>query len=1414
MATTTLTAANETYNVFISMKGILAPGTASSAVKQNGNTIDAGAGTDTLSIDASYTSGYWAITSDAAGLVTFTTGSSTVYFKNFEKFAFKDGTVINLGSAVNDTINGGSLADGFLYGLGGDDTINGLGGNDTMYGGDGNDKLDGGVGSDKMYGGLGDDTFVVDVATDTVTEAVGEGTDTVQTGLASYTLGANLENLTYDNGTVTDAAFTATGNALNNVITGGTASDTYVLTGAAQFYTFTAIAGTNQTQITDSRGAGGDGTDIVIGIENIKFGTAAAVALSSLLVAPFTGTTGADSITGSTGADTMIGYAGDDTYTVNDAGDVVTEALNEGIDTVNASIDYTLAANVEKLNLTGTAISGTGNALDNTITGNASANILNGGVGADAMTGGAGDDTYTVDNAGDTVIEAAAGGTDTVNSSVDFMLGVEVEKLILMGTAINATGNALANTITGNASGNTIDGGTGADAMTGGAGNDTYIVDNAGDTVTEVAGGGTDTIQASVNFTLSAEVENLILTGAAANGTGNTLNNAITGNASANIIDGGTGADAMTGGAGNDTYIVDNAGDTVTEVAGGGTADSVQSSINYTLSAEVENLVLTGTALTGTGNALGNAITGNASANTIDGGTGADAMTGGAGDDTYYVDNAGDTVTEVAGGGSDTVSSSIDFTLGSEVEKLILTGTALNATGNALANTITGNASANTIDGGTGADAMTGGAGDDTYIVDNIGDTVTEIGGGGIDTEKSSVDFTLSAEVEKLIMLAGAVSGTGNALDNTITGNASNNTIDGGAGTGDVLVLTGNRADYTYTASDATHTQITDNRAGGDGTDIVTNIETVQFAGGVTYSIDVLRSNIISGTSGVDTLTGSAANDTLDGGLGADAMSGLAGDDIYLVDNVGDTVTENAAEGTADSVHASVDFTLSTEVENLILLAGAANGTGNTAVNTITGNDADNTLNGMGGADTLIGGNGNDTYVIGNAGVTITETATGGTADVVNASMDYTLGINVEILNLLTGAMNGTGNSGVNTITGNDAANTLNGMGGADTLIGGNGNDTYVIGNAGITVTETATGGTADVVNASIDYVLGINVEILNLTGAALKGTGNAAANTINGNAGANTLNGLVGADKMAGGLGNDIYVVDNLGDTVTEALGAGTDTVQSSVTYTLAANVENLTLAAGVTVLNGTGNALVNTIIGNSGANVLDGKVGADKMTGGLGNDTYYVDNALDVVTELVGGGTADHVKASVSYVQAAAANIEFLETANAALATVVNLTGNALANTITGNAGVNSLSGLAGNDVMSGLAGNDTLNGGLGLDTMTGGLGADKFVFNTALATTNIDKITDFNVIDTINLENSGTGLFNALALGTLATTAFWSAAGAVTAHDATDRIVYNSTTGDLFYDKDGLGGAAAIKFATLTTHPAITNADFVII
>ncbi|NJO12443.1 MAG: calcium-binding protein [Gammaproteobacteria bacterium] len=263
--------------------------------------------------------------------------------------------------------------------------------------------------------------------------------------------------------------------------------------------------------------------------------------------------------------------------------------------------------------------------------------------------------------------------------------------------------------------------------MTGGAGNDTYVVDSSGDTVVELGGGGTDTVNSSVAFTLSDNVENLLLTGAMnIGGTGNDLANMLTGNTGDNLLDGRAGADTMAGGLGDDIFVVDDSGDAVSDTGG---TDTVQSNISFTLGIDFENLLLLGSGnINGTGNSLANTLTGNSGNNLLNGGAGADAMAGGLGDDTFVVNEAGDTVSDT--GGIDTARSGIGFTLESGFENLVLTGgTAINGSGNRLSNSITGNSGANILNGGAGRDAMAGGAGDDTFYADNAGDTAVEVGG-------------------------------------------------------------------------------------------------------------------------------------------------------------------------------------------------------------------------------------------------------------------------------------------------------------------------------------------------------------------------------------------------------------------------------------------------------------------------------------------------------------------------------------------------------------------------------------------------------------------------------------------------------------------------------------------------------------
>ncbi|HTV69580.1 MAG TPA: Ig-like domain-containing protein [Rhizobiaceae bacterium] len=308
----------------------------------------------------------------------------------------------------------------------------------------------------------------------------------------------------------------------------------------------------------------------------------------------------------------------------------------------------------------------------------------------------------------------------------------------------------------------------------------------------------------------------------------------------------------------------------------------------------------------------------------------------------------------------------------------------------------------------------------------------------------------------------------------------------------------------------------------------------------------------------------------------------------------------------------------------------AQNFKGTVGNDTYFGSQFADMIDGNGGLDVLVGGNGNDTYVVASSDSIVVENANHG-KDLVKASASFSLGSNVEDLELLgSDNLDATGNGLANKLTGNDGNNTLDGQVGADTMLGGDGDDTYIVDNAGDVAIELANQGN-DTVRSSVNLVLRVNVENLVLLGGAKTGTGNAGSNQLTGNSLANVLDGKAGADEMIGGLGNDTYVVDNVGDVVKELANQGTDTVQSSLTnYALATGVENLILLRSGNI-NGTGNTLANTLTGNSGKNKLDGGAGADvlnglvgndTLTGGAGNDAFVFSSALvannrDVITD-----------------------------------------------------------------------------------------------------------------------------------------------------------------------------------------------------
>ena len=361
-----------------------------------------------------------------------------------------------------------------------------------------------------------------------------------------------------------------------------------------------------------------------------------------------------------------------------------------------------------------------GNKYNNSIYGNALDNIINGGAGADSMHGGTGADTYFVDDAGDQVFELDfQGGMDVVITKLSYALqtGAEIELLRTYGSAttysVDLTGNEYNNALQGNAAANTLIGGGGVDVMHGFGGNDSYFVEQVGDLVVEGVNGGFDTVFTFIyGYALPANVEILNFWGAARTGYGNSSANWLYGNVYDETLNGGGGADWMSGAAGNDTYYVDNGADQVVETAGGGT-DSVITNISYALQtgSEIELLSTYGSATTTVinlaGNEFGQTIHGNAAANTINGGGGADVLYGFAGNDTYFVDQMGDQVIEVAGGGNDTVVTNTTFQLqaGSEVELLRTYGSsttnAINLWGNEVINTLWGNNGNNILSGGT-----------------------------------------------------------------------------------------------------------------------------------------------------------------------------------------------------------------------------------------------------------------------------------------------------------------------------------------------------------------------------------------------------------------------------------------------------------------------------------------------------------------------------------------------------------------------------------------------------------------------------------------------------------------------------------------------------------------------------------------
>ncbi len=746
------------------------------------------------------------------------------------------------------------------------------------------------------------------------------------------------------------------------------------------------------------------------------------------------------------------------------------------------------------------------------------------------ISGGSESDRIETASALRQVVRAEAGDDTVISSSGD-------------DTLFGEDGNDV---LDGRAGDDTLDGGAGNDTMTGGTGNDTFIVGNAGDVVIEFASEGVDTVEASTDFALAANVERLILTGSAVFGTGNALDNTLEGNSADNVLFGelgddtlygGGGRDALDGGEGNDTYVYfveeghisiadrGDASDTDTLLLGG--EEGPDGMRVYRLAAAPDDLVLdfpTGGRVTIEGFMRGEGI------ETITFQNAAPlsradllAMSPPILDDTPPRAIADDAINVFAA----TVAIPAEAFLYNDLGE----GLRLASVGPASIGSVTLDANGDVL--------LSAGAG---YVGVVSFEYTLEAANGQRSTALASVSVTGRNIAPEVFITAGTESADnliGTAGDDLIIAGGGQDIVDGGAGN--------NTIDYTGAAG-AVRIDLSANLVEELAPDSSTNVASTDTLMRIQNAIGSSFNDRLIGSSAPNVLSGGAGNDDIDGGAGADIMIGGLGDDRYYVDTADDIIFETAGEG-YDRVNTTVDYTIAAgqSIESLIAVGSASRIlTGNELANTLFGNSGDDTLDGgegndvlhgLGGVDTMIGGSGDDVYYVENIGDRITE-RTGEGYDRVVTTIDYTLATGQAIEQLAA-----RGTAGL-TLTGNEIANTLFGNTGHDRLIGGEGND---------------------------------------------------------------VLHGLGGIDTMIGGLGDDTYYIENIGDLIIERAGEGYDRVVATVDYALAAGQALEQLAAsGTAGLRLTGNEVANTLFGNAGADTIDGGAGNDLLYGRGGSDVF----------------------------------------------------------------------------------------------------------------------------------------------------------------------------------------------------------------
>jgi len=1347
------------------------------------------------------------------------------------------GNTVTLGDN-NDSIYGGSGNDSIIAG-GGTDNLTGGSGADTLEGGDGNDTLNGGIGNDTLYGGADDDTLNDTTGTNAFFGGAGNDTITAAGTTGSIDGGADRDVLT--------GPTNLAGMAISNIEVFETGFSDITAT-VAQFEDFATITvaddpAYDETAITLTL-SGAGALDLVeeLGLRAVSLTTSSAgnaVTLGANNDSVYGGSgndsvsagDGTDNLTGNGGADTLEGAAGNDTL-----------YGGTGADTLSGGADDDILSDTSGTNA---FFGGTGN---DTITAAGTTGTIDGGTDRDVLSGPTNLAGMTISNvevletgfSNITATVAQFEGFDTITVFDDPVYDESLVTLIISGAgtldlitelgprAVELTTSSLGNTVILGANDDYVYGGSGDDSVTAGGGADALTGGSGADTLD--GGTGNDTLNGGIG------------------------NDSLYGGADDDSLNDISGTNAFFGGTGNDTIT---AAGTTGSIDGGADRDVLAGLTNLSglsISA-IEVLVTNFSNVTATVAQL----------------EGFDTIT--AVDDPLYDDSlvsltlsdAGtlDLITELGLRAVELTTSSLGntITLGANDDYVYGGGGNDSVAAGGGADFIDDTGGINTLDGGTGNDTLDGGSGSDTLFGGTGNDDLRDSGGaaeffGGVGNDTiyagSSIG-TVSGGADNDSIFGGtdAESLSGDAGDDRLTSGGGADTLAGGTGS-DTAVLTGLRSAFTFDGALDDFVAIS-----GGVTRSLTGIEFVAFNDGTvavsSLSIapnnaptvagpvnleasdeDALRTltlaELLTGASDVDGNTLSVSNVTASIGVVTNNGNGTWSFTPPADDNSSVTFSYNIGDGiTTITNTATLDLTpVNDPVSGSIGIGGTvAEGAVVTALPDLADVEGLGTFSYQWLRDgVVISGATNVTYTIadGDAGVRLsvriaftdgagnpevfTSAQTGPVAfdsRVGNDQNNTLLGDGLR--NLMSGLAGNDslfGDAANDTLFGGAGNDTLNGGLGTDSLDGGDGDDLY-LSDGGDTITEGATGGTDTLQSGATVAALAANVENLVLTGAlAINGTGNAGANRITGNGAANTLDGTTGTDTLIGGAGSDIYV-SNGGDTITEAASAGTDTLRSSATVTaLALNVENLVLT-GALAINGTGNAGANRITGNAAANTLNGTTGTDTLIGGAGND-IYVSNGGDTITES-GTGGADTLRSSAT-VAALALNVETLVLTGAL---AINGTGNTGANRITGNGAANTLNGAGGLDTLIGGAGNDSLTGGAGNDTLTGGTGSDRFVFNTTLGTTNVDRMTDFNVVaDIIALENA---VFAGLAAGTLTAAAFRTNNTGL-AGDTSDRIIYDRDSGALFFDANGTGAGAGIRFATISTGLTLTNADFFVI